>query len=100
MEVPPRDGDILLLTLREGVDAVEDKDGETVAVADPEPDSLSLLLAEGVAENEGVALEEGETDALPLGLAAEEPDALPLALSFGEVVIEEEELQLAEEDTL
>ena len=42
--------DTLSLALRECISVLEDKDEEAVAVADAELDSLSLPLAEGVAE--------------------------------------------------
>ena len=58
------------LPLREGVTVsvaleLKEEDG----VADPEPDSLSLVLKEGIDEYDGVALAEEETDELPVVLS-------------------------------
>ena len=83
-----KEGDILWLTLRVGVTVLMRYALEAVAVAETELDSLSLPLAEGVADNEGIALTE------------EEPVKLPFALSLAESVADKEEVSVGEGDAL
>jgi hypothetical protein len=82
-----KEGDILWLTLRVGVTVLMRYVLEAVA-AETELDSLSLPLAEGVADNEGITLTE------------EEPVKLPFALSLAESVADKEEVSVGEGDAL
>ena len=64
-----------------------DLDGEAVAVADPEPDLLSLVLAEvplGVEDQLALILEELVSEALKEGLLLEEGVAENVEVALGE----------------